>query len=633
MLSNRECLILKYYSDNINQYIASEEIAAYVCVSVRTIKKDIINIKYFLSKNHPEFEFISIRGKGTKLFTTEKKHINKLSKIIDYYINIDKPTEQRANQIIEILIISNTYISKYHLLNKLNISESSLYISLLEAKKEIEKFDLKINQKTNLGYKILGSEINIRTLIVQMKYYNINSIDSLNSMSTIENIYNSVANAFLCYKYQIDEQTLNTITFNVALAIKRVSDGNTLTYYNYENIISTAAYSIAKKILSKHLIIYNLNIEEFESEINLLSLTILGKTSLTINKQLQESVNNLIDLSLSMIHDNYSIDFSLDEKLKLSLSLHRSQLIYRLKSGTQLKNNLSSNIKQEFPLSYDISKCVASIVEDKYDEIISDDECSFLTLYFKYGIEKNKLDRNAKKLLILTDIRNSETALIKYKLNDWFPNQIASIDFSESLDKCNDLTKYDTIFSTYDNLDEYKGSVCKISKFPDNRFYDKINLAINGYTDVNSIISKFSEQCFYFGNAKDKDEALDIVINNAIKKYNLDDNFFETIKSRELVASSFFGDFVAIPHPLIPNTNDTFVSIGILSKPIKWDSHNTVKFIFLVSIEKNNPKALQFWYYISSLVRNKKILQGLELNPNYNNMIEMLKRSLNHYEF
>jgi lichenan operon transcriptional antiterminator len=624
MLSNRECLILKYYSDSINQYISSEEIAAYACVSVRTIKKDIINIKYFLSKNHPEFKFISIRGKGTKLFTTEKKHINKLSKMINSYIDVDKPIEQRANQIIEILISSNTYISKYDLLNKLNISESSLYISLLETKKEIEKFDLKINQKTNLGYKIL---------IVQMKYYNINSINSLNSMSTIENIYNSVANAFLYYKYQIDEQTLNTITFNVALAIKRVSDGNTLTYYNYENIISTAAYSIAKKILSKHLIIYNLSIEEFESEINLLSLTILGKTSLTINKQLQESVNNLIDLSFSMIHDNYSIDFSLDEKLKLSLSLHLIQLIYRLKSGTQLKNNLSSNIKQEFPLSYDISKCVASIVEDKYDEIISDDECSFLTLYFKYGIEKNKLDRNAKKLLILTDIRNSETALIKYKLYDWFPNQIASIDFSESLNKCNDLTKYDTIFSTYDNLDEYKGSVCKISKFPDNRFYDKINLAINGYTDVNSIISKFSEQCFYFGNAKDKDEALDIVINNAIKKYNLDDNFFETIKSRELVASSFFGDLVAIPHPLIPNTNDTFVSIGILSKPIKWDSHNTVKFIFLVSIEKNNPKALQFWYYISSLVRNKKILQGLELNPNYNNMIEMLKRSLNHYEF
>ena len=241
-----------------------------------------------------------------------------------------------------------------------------------------------------------------------------------------------------------------------------------------------------------------------------------------------------------------------------------------------------------------------------------------------------ELSNTSKRILILTSLRNSETVLLRHRLLSWFPKQIMEIKFVEPNNVDIELDQFDAIFATESNLDQYKGAVTVISMFPTEDDYRKINLAINGYTDTESILEKFSESCFFVGDVKDKDEILDIICTNAIQTYHLDESFHETIKSREGIVSTYFGNAVALPHPLAPITKETFVSVGILEKPILWDNTHNVQFVMLISIEQNNPKAFQFWYYMSELVRNSDHVKSILQQKDYQGFIAIIKKTLEH---
>lgn len=93
---------------------------------------------------------------------------------------------------------------------------------------------------------------------------------------------------------------------------------------------------------------------------------------------------------------------------------------------------------------------------------------------------------------------------MKHKILNWFPNQISEITFLDSNDQNVDLSEYDAIFSTDDDVDKFKGGVTKINVFPDEKDFNRINLSINGYTDEQSILKKFNSQLFRYGKVKDK---------------------------------------------------------------------------------------------------------------------------------
>ncbi len=63
-------------------------------------------------------------------------------------------------------------------------------------------------------------------------------------------------------------------------------------------------------------------------------------------------------------------------------------------------------------------------------------------------------------------------------------------------------------------------------------------------------------------------------------------SLLEVIKAREQITSSYFGNCIAVPHPLTPFSDETFVSLGVLKKPIAWDKNHNVRVVMLVSIER-----------------------------------------------
>ena len=627
MLTKRQYSILSFYVENRGTYVSSNELAAMFDISVRTVKNELKIVRDFCD-SYSSFVLDTLAGKGTRLCVLDDAAFEKDMEILrKKTLQLSCNTKNRVHSVMKMLMDATGYVSKYTLTETFYISESTLYHALNEIKKLLKQYDLALVHKTNLGYKIEGREIDKRMCIAKNEI-NDESTDHFALSEDVSDIYNVVADVFFKYHYQINEQTIQNITAHIALTLRRVRKGHFIEQHMEQDMPDSTEYQISTEILTRFLTRYRIKKQYMMNEINLLTQTILGKLDYSRNDHLQKEVNDFINDSFLYIRNKFCVNFEPAESLKLFLALHLVPLIYRIKSGTQLNNMMAPEIKQSFPLAYDIALYFTLLIKERFHLNVSADEISYLSLYFNYGLENIHLGNSAKKILIITSLRKSETVLLRHKILTWFPNQIAEITFITGDNDDFDTEDYDAIFSTDRNSEKYKGGITLISIFPDEKDFEKINLAINGYTDTDSILEKFSEDCYFYGEVKDKEEILDIICRNAIEKYKLDDEFLEVIKAREQITSSYFGNCIAVPHPLTPFSDETFVSLGVLKKPIAWDKNHNVRVVMLVSIEKNNAKAFQFWYYMSTFVRNEELLQNFFKKPSFLRFTEILKISL-----
>ena len=257
-------------------------------------------------------------------------------------------------------------------------------------------------------------------------------------------------------------------------------------------------------------------------------------------------------------------------------------------------------------------------------------EISYFALCFAYGLENLNAEENAKSILVITPLKQSETILIRQRINQWFKNQIACLDFVNQVDlPAVELQKYDAVFTTHRRLTgAVKDLAVRISMFPNEQDFLRMNMAINGYTSAESVMSKFHEDLVFTGEAGSKEDILERLLTLAEEKYELSPRFRTEILAREELGSTYFGNKIAIPHPLCPITEETFVVAGLLDREISWSESEKVRIVLMVSAEANNPKAFQLWHYLSSLVCNKKLVNELLSDLSYENLLKQLTESL-----
>lgn len=110
------------------------------------------------------------------------------------------------------------------------------------------------------------------------------------------------------------------------------------------------------------------------------------------------------------------------------------------------------------------------------------------------------------------------------------------------------------------------------------------------------------------GKQKNKNEIIQTLCSQAEKKHKIQ-GLYEQVIQREELGGTYYGEGVAIPHPLKMISNNTFISLAILKNEIKWNDDFFANIIMLVCIEKNNAKALQLWYMLSKILIRKDLMK------------------------
>ena len=189
------------------------------------------------------------------------------------------------------------------------------------------------------------------------------------------------------------------------------------------------------------------------------------------------------------------------------------------------------------------------------------------------------------------------------------------------------LAEYGQIIFKYreEFIAKINNKIQKISYFFNDTDIKKIELLLDGFNGPKDILDCFSEDLFYYGDAPSKNAVIKRLYEMAYKQGLADEKLYHSIMNHENVTSTYFGNYLAIPHPEIFLSETSFISVAILPKPILWDDEY-VDIVFLVSIQKNNPNAFKLWSYLSFLISNNTTLEEIKKEPTFQNLSKVISK-------
>lgn len=627
MLTKRQIEILLNLFSNLDAPVSLQVFTDQFHLSLRSIQTDIAEIKETI-KEHGLYIENNKNCICMSITNQETANIFMNSIIQDYNLNqFFEDQSSRISYIISRLLDSNDYLKSADLADEMYISRSQISNDIKLAKNMLSSYHLTLISKPYYGIKIIGKENDIRNYIIQEKLKIKNLVcdeitHSFSSHEHIDDINNIVIKILTHTHYIISDIALQNLILHIVTAVNRIKSGH-LIHMDSLNISPVYAHviEISKNILEKCADIYNFEFND--DEIFFLALNLYGKREFDKQEFITDEINNLVFLGLYKIKEIFGLDFTSNLNLRISLGLHILPLLTRINTNMQLRNIMTFNIKQKYTLAYDLASTFTNTIIPS-DKKILDDEIAYVALHFVNYIDENSPQKK-KRMLIISSLRRSETILLQNNILRNFPSiKEVKIISKNSLSTTN-VNNYNVICTTENDIFINNNKIQKISYFLNDTDIKKIELLLDGFNGPKDILDCFSEDLFYYGDAPSKNAVIKWLYEMAYKQGLADEKLYHSIMNHENVTSTYFGNYLAIPHPEIFLSETSFISVAILPKPILWDDEY-VDIVFLVSIQKNNPNAFKLWSYLSFLISNNTTLEEIKKEPTFQNLSKVISK-------
>lgn len=631
MFNQRQLEVLLELCENRDQYMTASYFAKKQQVSLRTIQNDIKHIKEELS-NYTCLEFQSVAPKGSRIVVNDLTEFSALrDSLYQQFTNTSMNYQtERINQLLLLLLSQHRAISLYDIENTIYVSRSTLLNDLKRVSDVLHNYNLELMRSSNKVV-VDGSEVNKRLCLSEENLLIANASAVFAGKSDSDpmmKIKDILVETFVSFKHSISEVELNNAIILLFVALRRMQDWFFISPTDLEITESLypereMAEAIFKRISEEYFI------RVPEEEIDYFALYMKGQGNYNTSSIISKEMDEFILGALVDIRSKFGIDLTDDLNLRISLALHCTPLIVRMKYDMQLKNHLVSYIRQTFPQGFDLATYFATCLQKTYHKKVSHEEIAFIAIHFYNALMEQQKNIGNKRVLVISSLRRSENILLRQTLASWFSDQITELAFVTPTEMNeNLLDKYDVFVTTEKSKFYDMGLAFFINQFPDQQDYLNLKLAMDGFKSMDDILQIFHRDLFFTFDDASRDDILDKLCQNASAFYGLE-GLHEAVMEREKMGSTFFGNSIAAPHPISPFSSETFVSVGVSPQNVEWDKdHNQVNLVILVCVGKNNPKAFQLWNYLSKLFADRHFAERLTPNPIYENFVKLLKDTI-----
>lgn len=636
-MNDKRFLKLFKILSNSESTMKSEEICEQLDIAPRTLRNDLKKYKSIFLENG--VRLMSKPGVGYRFEIFDKdlyfrfiQDLIKKETHSQYLIPVYP--EERVNYLIKLLLSTDEYTKIEDLEEKLFVSRSTLTNDLKEVREKLEYYHLDIESRPNYGMKILGQEFNRRACISKYYLY-IDSYDNV-ILNTEKKEHKEVIKKLLYEtitenNFKLTDIGFENLVIHIMIVLIRIGkltkDG--IIESIYKNLEDKKEFRIACLLVNK--LENQFKVRFPKIEIYYITIHLLGKKSMQYNKDnslINQETQDLLNHIFKRIEQNFRLDFSQDFELFTSLALHFQPMINRLKYGLYIENPLIYKIKNENPLAFEISLYIGSIIKEVKNYDVSVNEVGYIALHFALALERFHEKIESKDIIIVCASGAGSSQILLYKLKQKFKNHIKNVKVAK-LYELSDIeqSKYDFIISTVPIPFKTQIPIINVQYFLNEEDVDLVgNIFTETENEYSFINEYFKEELFFKDLAGvTKEEVLRNMCNEVHKVMDIPQDFYQLVIKREEMASTEFGNNIALPHPIKAITNTTFVAIAMLKKPIKWDKQQ-VKFVFLISTKKDSKQSLSlFNQSVSALVFNKKAMLKLEKEPTINTLKEIIK--------
>ncbi|WP_079527585.1 BglG family transcription antiterminator [Halobacillus hunanensis] len=629
MLNSRMTILLRELMA-ADTALTSQYLASITDVSSRTAREDIKQLEDLIEGAHIE----SIRAKGYKLTIHDNQSFRNYikrayqEKQLDDAVIPNSP-EERVRYLIKRLLLEDSYVKLEDICEEMHISKSTIQNDLKHVKQILKKYEIVMDKRPNYGLKVKGSEFKLRFCMSEYVFERDKKVKAPKRILLDQLPFLTEAQLSKIWTIIIEEIKENDITpsdiainnlfIHLAIACKRIKSGNHVSIYkiNLDEILNQREYAVADRIVTK--VEECLQLTFPHEEVAYIAIHLMGTKTISQTNLQEEEIREVLDddiyqvtLSiLNRIEEKFDLNIRNDRELIVGLALHLKPSINRFKYGMNIRNPMIDDIKFNYPLVFEAGIVAGIVLEEEMGVSIDENEIGYLALHIGAAIERGKMRQGPKRCLVVCASGYGSAQLLKYKLQSEFDSKLEVAATTEyyKLQQCS-LADIDFIVSSIPIPDLLPIPAIEVNTILAEKDLEKIEtMVFKNSTRLFDYVKEnliFLEQSF-----STKEEVLTFTCKELEHKGLVGHRFLESVEEREAVAPTSFGNLVAIPHPITPQSNQTFLSFCTLKKPIQWGDKR-VQFICLLSVKKGSTEDLQSMYeMLGEIIDDVSLVQEL----------------------
>ena len=573
--------------------LPQDELARRLSVSTRTVRTDITALNALLAGHGAQFTLA--RGEGYQLIIEDAARYEALVQQPGRQLRIPRTSPERVHYLIVRFLTSAFSLKLEDLADEWFVSRATLQSDMAEVREWLARYNLTIETRPRHGMKLFGSETAMRACLTDL-LWQLQQEDADNPLLTEEALNAGVPallatelhDCFTRCRIRLTDEGEQFIRLYCAVAVRRISEGYPLAEFTADNVeddvreaarqIADLLQQLAGKALSEA--------EEQWLQVHIAARQVQDVAPSAISADDDEALVNYI---LRYINTHYNYNMLADAQLHADLLTHIKTMITRVRYQINIPNPLLSNIKQHYPMAYDMTLAAVSSWGKYTPYAISENEIGFLVLHIGVGLERHYnigYQRHPRALLVC-DTGNSTVRMIQAMLLRKYPQievtRIISLREYEPLGSVEE----DFVITTA-RIHEKDKPIVAMSPFPTEYQLEQLGKLVLVDRTRPYMLEKFFDASHFLviDEPVTQQQLFSKLCEQLEEEGYVGDDFYPSVVEREAIVSTMLGEGIALPHSLGLMANKTVVYTVLAPHGISWGDE-TAHVIFLLAISKS----------------------------------------------
>lgn len=576
-----------------NETLPQEELAQRLSVSTRTVRAGITALNALLQ--HYGAQFILTRGSGYQLVIHDSSRYQTLEESAPKAQHIPRTAADRIHFLLVRFLTSAFSIKLEDLADAWFVSRATLQGDMVDVRERFQRYQLTLETRPRHGMKLFGSEVSIRACLTDL-LWELSQQGPLNPLigeeafdASVPTLLAGVLQETLTrHHVRLTDAGERFICLYGAVAVRRVSEGYPLADFSAEDVAQNVR-DAARELANTMQQLAGKPLAPAEEEwlcVHLAARQVQDVDPGTISADDDEALVNYI---LRYINQQYNYNLLEDAQLHADLLTHIKTMITRVRYQIMIPNPLLENIKQHYPMAWDMTLAAVSSWGKYTPYAISENEIGFLVLHIGVGLERhyNIGYQRQPQVLLVCDTSNAMVRMIEAILQRKYPQLEIAATLSQREYEQREEIAEDFVISTV-RISEKDKPVVTIAPFPTDYQLDQIGkLVLVDRTRPWMLNKYFDETHFQVIDTPMDQQALFATLCQQLQQEGfVGAEFHDSVAEREAIVSTMLGDGIALPHALGLLAKKTVVYTVIAPHGIAWGDE-TAHIIFLLAISKS----------------------------------------------
>lgn len=618
-----------------------KELTKNFSISERTVRTDIANLNDLLTNVGASIKLI--RGQGYLLSIGSKEQFHDWwAESMSTSESFLTTSEERQTYLLFLLFKNENPLSLDDFLDRLFISKNTFYSYLKTARDNLATYHLKIVNRPNIGFEVLGNEFakrqaisdlliekDLQEYLIGFTEMELELFDTINLVHLQELALNHLASLDLLDSDYYHKNILS----HFALAISRFIAGHEINEFPlHVPALKKDAQKVVGHFLEEidHAFDIQLTAGEKQYFIYYLAMNAprLVETG-DANDSSTETAKAIVEELLTAIKQTSNYALETDKMLIEDLTSHIEGFINMNLMDARRSNPLLATIKKSFPQAYDLCLTHLETVSMKHGFYFSSDEIGYIALHIAGAMERSSIRNHHKhRVILVCGTGRAMSRIIEAKIIKHYQETIEVVDrFSYvELQQC-DLSAIDFVITTVP-LEHFSVPSIYINMAKLDKEISKIELFIETLSEVkNGIYSLFQEAFFLHENHADKETLLKKMAQQLYQKDFVPKDFYDSVKKREAINQTNINEWLAIPHPMTLMAKRSVVSVAIIPDGVDWGNGDLVRFVFLFAIQKDEYEDTEEIYnLLLELMDREDVQQAILQKSDYHHFLSYMKQ-------